>query len=98
MDVYKFLCPSCGYGVNAAGGRSATRASKSETMICADCRIVTDVFMGYHRKVPPGKGYEEKIGRCYQCKGTNLIKWVEPYPCPKCDASMINEGMKFVAC
>jgi len=82
MDIYRFLCGNCGYTADAAGDIGYTRLGKPETMICADCRIVTDVLIWSQ------SAYESEIGCCSNCKGTNLSKWAEPYACAKCDQAM----------
>jgi hypothetical protein len=92
MYIYDFLCENCGYNAKVAGGAGSTRVGKSETMKCMDCEIVIGVLVWTHVE-----SFKENIGRCSNCKGTSLIKWVEPYPCPKCDHSM-NRGRETLAC
>jgi predicted RNA-binding Zn-ribbon protein involved in translation (DUF1610 family) len=92
MYVYEFLCENCGYTATVAGGVGSTRVGESETMKCADCKIVIGVLLWTHVE-----SLKEEIGRCFKCKGTSLSKWVEPYPCPKCDHAM-NKGPEGMAC
>ena len=91
MTLYEFLCENCGYNVEAAGGSDYSMLAYFETMICTDCKIVADIPTRFARDdwPPPNKRNDATIGRCKQCNGTNLIKWIEPYFCPKC-----GEGMK----
>ena len=84
MYIYTFLCENCGYTADVAGGVGHTRLAFVETMLCADCRIVTDV-----RHIHSiSQFHEAAIGSCSNCKGANLSKWTEPYACPKCDQTM----------
>jgi hypothetical protein len=61
-----------------------------ETMTCSDCHEVSDVLIGRSGEEGPtgDPEYDKDLGKCAQCEGTNVVPWVEPFPCPKCDAAM----------
>jgi ssDNA-binding Zn-finger/Zn-ribbon topoisomerase 1 len=62
-----------------------------ETMSCRDCRQLVDVLIGKHgREGPTGdRTFDTRLGRCPNCRGTNVSAWKAPRACPKCDGRML---------
>ena len=62
-----------------------------QTMTCRRCSKLVDVLIGrYGIEGPTGDAlYDRDLGVCPRCRGTDVVPWKEPRPCPKCGAPMI---------
>lgn len=100
MNLYEFLCKNCGYQVNSPGGKSGTMLSEIESMLCADCKIISNVVTGFCNQEwrPPDEKSKAELGHCTECKGTHLVSWTKPYPCPKCGNRMSKKDRGLIAC
>jgi hypothetical protein len=90
---YLFKCPSCNYQATVSGGKDRGMFITVRTMICNACIEVVDVIIGAHRQEGriDDSGLLKLLGRCPLCKGSDVVKWRESQPCPKCSNNMLNK-------
>ena len=88
MPKFVYTC-NCGYEAQVSGGEDMGMSVRTLTMICTKCEALVDVIVG-----PPmpdmhlDDEIKDIIGKCSTCKGTQVTKWPESQPCPKCNCSM----------
>ena len=88
---YEFVCPSCDYKAVVGGCPDFGFIAHVETMTCADCVELVDVLIGAVGEHWRRTGItldDEEMGKCPNCKGTNLTAWSEGQACPKCGGAM----------
>ena len=90
---YLFKCPKCEYQATVSGGKDRGTFITVRTMVCNTCNELVDVIIGAHRQ--EGKivdvEFYKLFGHCPQCKESDVNKWDESLPCPKCEEHMLKE-------
>jgi hypothetical protein len=83
-----YLCKGCGYAATVPTGESRGFFAKTETLVCSDCKIVTQVVIQRY-SAEPGNNTRTDVEKCCpRCKGNELHPWSEWHICPKCLTSM----------
>ena len=75
--LYQFTCVSCGYSAEVSGGADAGMTSETQTVICFDCKELTDNL------VVDERGHPVKL-KCRKCFETNIQPWNNGDKCPRC--------------
>jgi hypothetical protein len=87
-SIYQYTC-KCGYEAQVSGGPDIGFSVKTQTKTCTDCQILVDVVVGPSMPdMPLDEELEKSVGKCPQCNHTNVTKWPETKPCPKCGETM----------
>ncbi len=91
-NTYK--CPCCNYKVITSAGPDAGFMAATNTFVCLDCKIVTDIVIKkFNRLINQSDQAFENADitpiKCSTCEGINLKEWdIKKKPCLKCETSM----------
>ena len=68
------------------------------TRVCKDCNEVVSVPIGFRGQDGPcgDPEYDKDLNRCPKCHGTNLKRWANQRPCPKCKGKMREDPNSFI--
>ena len=88
---YLYTCGSCGYEAQVSGGRDIGMMAVVRTMFCRSCCELVDVLIGQCGLDGPtgDPEYDKDLGTCPECRGAEVVAWVNGDPCPKCDGKMV---------
>lgn len=81
----EYKCKSCGYLAQVSGHRDAGFMCITETMICNNCMELVDVII---EAQPHAQHLDKFVGLCPNCSTSNVQKWPQDGPCPKCKNEM----------
>ena len=89
-SLYKFTCSECNYNAEVSGGRDRGMLGFSETVMCLDCKNLSDV--GTSKVVDctaDGREiFQSLTGKCRHCGSTNITPW-DGKTCPQCGGKMV---------
>ena len=89
--TYYFNCDTCDYTAIISGGRDSGFVALVQTMTCHNCNELVDVLIGAYGKEGKTEDAEmnKALGICPECKRSDVVRWDDEKPCPKCDGKMI---------
>ncbi len=77
-----YKCKRCGLEAEVSGGPDALFAGNTDTYFCKNCDALSDIL-------EPFITFDERDHKeCPDCQSTNLVKWAEGQPCPKCRGNL----------
>ena len=94
---YRYSCENCGYEAQVSGGRDIGMQAVVRTMFCRGCRELVDVLIGkFGMDGPTGDADSDRdLGMCPECRGADVVVWVDGNPCPRCKGRMVR-GEDFI--
>ena len=89
---YAFLCPACGYrNHRCCGGTEYGRSVALSTVHCVTCAALFDVPSCRY-----GYTIESVVANCPLDADHVVAEWIQPGPCPKCGAALLQQGISAV--
>lgn len=88
--AYQYECPRCEYSAVVAGDREVGMVAVVRTMVCASCKALVDVVVGFvgHDGPIGDSEYDRDLNVCPECRSTDVHTWPCSTPCPRCGISM----------
>jgi len=83
-SLFEYRCPNCRFSAMVSGGDDCGRASATTTILCEDCRELSDELVS--RQPWDEKTYKKPF--CPRNRKHKVRKWKHPDVCPKCGEVM----------
>lgn len=82
-----YSCNRCDYSAVISGRSDALFMGLTETMVCNDCKELSDYI------VETTEGVKTTVYTCEECEKHNITKWnYKTKPCPQCDSGKMKKG------
>ncbi len=85
---FLFTCPDCGYEAEVSGGGDAGMIAASETILCLDCKELSDITTTIWAEGNPMDVREEFPLQCDKNENHTVRLWEHPDNCPRCGQQM----------
>ncbi len=88
LKTYK--CKECGLEAEVSGGPDALFSGNTDTYFCKNCDTLSDILEPF---ITVDKTNSKE---CPSCQSTNLVKWSDGQPCPKCGERLAVDPNGFI--
>ena len=90
----RFTCTACEYTAEVSGGDDSGMAHLTTTIVCEDCKELSDILTGYLVETEEGRMFKNEPPSKFECGRSHkhrIRRWTTGDPCPKCGKPM-DEG------